>query len=155
MRAPIVVLGVVVLSSIVAAQQPAGAPAAAPAAALKTFAASADVAALVAKAKAERRPDQGLVAQPLLQLAPYTVNIEYRAAVANAAVHEHEAELFYVIDGQGRWSPAARSSRRTGRTRKTSPDPRSRAALHATSPGATSSWCRRTPRTGSARSTVP
>ncbi|HET9272458.1 MAG TPA: cupin domain-containing protein, partial [Vicinamibacterales bacterium] len=27
------------------------------------------------------------------------VSLEYRAQVANAAVHETEAELFYVIDG--------------------------------------------------------
>lgn len=101
MRVTLVAVGLVVMSSLLAAQQPP-APAAAPsAAALKTFAASGDVAALVTKAKAERRPDQALVAQPLLQLAPYNVNIEYRTAVANAAVHEREAELFYVIDGAG------------------------------------------------------
>ncbi len=35
----------------------------------------------------------------MIQLAPYNVSLEYRAAVANAAVHETEAELFYVIDG--------------------------------------------------------
>jgi len=88
------------MSSFVGAQQPA-APAAPAGADLKTFAASTDVAALIAKAKAERKPDQALLSQPLLQLAPYNVNLEYRAAVANAAVHEKEAELFYVIDGAG------------------------------------------------------
>jgi len=60
---------------------------------------AADVAALVAKAKAERKDDQPTVAQSLLQLAPYNVSLEYRAAVGNAAMHETEAELFYVIDG--------------------------------------------------------
>jgi mannose-6-phosphate isomerase-like protein (cupin superfamily) len=70
-----------------------------PATSLKTFASSADVAALIAKAKRERKPDQANYAQPILQLAPYNVSLEYRAAVANAAVHEREAELFYVIDG--------------------------------------------------------
>ena len=79
------------------AQQPA-APAAS-AQALRSFAASADVAALVAKAKADIKPGQALLSQPLLQLAPYSVNVEYRVAVANAAVHDHEAELFYVIEG--------------------------------------------------------
>jgi mannose-6-phosphate isomerase-like protein (cupin superfamily) len=59
------------------------------------------VATLVAKAKAERKPDQALLSQRLLQLSPYNVNIEYRVAVANAALHEKEAELFYVIDGAG------------------------------------------------------
>ena len=66
---------------------------------MKSFASSADVAALAAKAKSERKEGQALVAQPILQLAPYNVSLEYRAAVANAAVHEKEAELFYVIDG--------------------------------------------------------
>ncbi len=42
---------------------------------------------------------QPLVAEHILQLAPYNVNLEYRTAVGPAAVHEHEAEIFYVIDG--------------------------------------------------------
>ena len=37
--------------------------------------------------------------QPLLRLAPYNANLEYRAAVGPAAVHEKEAEMFYVIEG--------------------------------------------------------
>jgi mannose-6-phosphate isomerase-like protein (cupin superfamily) len=85
-----------VMVSSATAQQPASPN---PAASLKTFASSADVAALIAKAKRERKPDQANYAQPILQLAPYNVSLEYRAAVANAAVHEREAELFYVIDG--------------------------------------------------------
>jgi mannose-6-phosphate isomerase-like protein (cupin superfamily) len=76
--------------------QPSGSPAAA---AMKTYASSADVAAMIAKAKSERKENQPLVAQPILQLAPYRANLEYRAAVGPAAVHEKEAELFYVIDG--------------------------------------------------------
>ena len=67
------------------------------AASLKSVAASADVAAIVQKMKSQ--PPQPLRAAPLFQLAPYTVNIEYRTAVANASVHDTEAELFYVIDG--------------------------------------------------------
>lgn len=74
-------------------------PAQSPAPAMKNFAASADVAALVAKARSERKDGQGVLVQRLLELAPYNVNIEYRVAVANAAVHEREAELFYVVDG--------------------------------------------------------
>ena len=66
---------------------------------LKLFASSADVAALAAKAKSERKEGQALLAQPIVQLAPYNVSLEYRAAVANAAVHEKEAELFFVVDG--------------------------------------------------------
>ena len=63
------------------------------------MASAADVAALAAKAKADRKEGQALVAQPILQLAPYNVSLEYRVAVANAAVHQTEAELFYVLDG--------------------------------------------------------
>jgi mannose-6-phosphate isomerase-like protein (cupin superfamily) len=66
---------------------------------MKTFISSADVTALIAKAKAERKDGQPIVAQPLLQLAPYTASLEYRASVGNAAVHEKEAEMFYVVDG--------------------------------------------------------
>ena len=64
----------------------------------KTYSSAADVAALLAKAKAERK-DQPLISERILQLAPYNANLEYRASVGPAAVHETEAELFYVIDG--------------------------------------------------------
>jgi mannose-6-phosphate isomerase-like protein (cupin superfamily) len=77
-------------------QQPA-ATAAAPV--MKLFSSSADVTALIAKAKSERKEGQALVVQPLLRLAPYSVNLEYRPAVAAASVHEKEAEMFYVIEG--------------------------------------------------------
>jgi mannose-6-phosphate isomerase-like protein (cupin superfamily) len=50
-------------------------------------------------ARLKSQPPQPLRAAPLFQLAPYTVNIEYRSGVANASVHDTEAELFYVIDG--------------------------------------------------------
>ena len=96
MRTIVIVFALGLMPGSVLAQQPAPT-----AQALKTFASSADVAALVAKAKATRKPDQANLVQPLLQLAPYTANLEYRAGVANAAVHEKEAELFYVIDGAG------------------------------------------------------
>ena len=71
----------------------------APADAMKTFISSSDVAALIAKAKSERKANQPIVAQPLLKLAPYTASLEYRGSVGPAAVHEKEAEMFYVIDG--------------------------------------------------------
>jgi mannose-6-phosphate isomerase-like protein (cupin superfamily) len=64
---------------------------------------AAEVATFVAKARNERKPDQANFIQPLVQLAPYTVNLEYRvgSVVAAASVHEREAELFYVLDGSG------------------------------------------------------
>jgi mannose-6-phosphate isomerase-like protein (cupin superfamily) len=73
MRAVIISLALMLVSHSVLAQQPA---APGPGQVMKTLASSADVAALVAKAKSERKEGQ-----------------------ANAAVHEREAELFYVIDG--------------------------------------------------------
>jgi mannose-6-phosphate isomerase-like protein (cupin superfamily) len=68
-------------------------------AASRTMVSAADVQAMIAKAKGERKEGQALLAQSMIQLAPYNVSLEYRSAVANAAVHETEAELFYVIDG--------------------------------------------------------
>src|SRR5438046_8695486 len=88
------------VSSAALAQQSA-APNPAPAARL--FAASADVTAMIAKAKSERKPDQPNFVQPIVQLAPYNANLEYRVAgvAAPASVHEREAEMFYVVEGTG------------------------------------------------------
>jgi mannose-6-phosphate isomerase-like protein (cupin superfamily) len=71
--------------------------------AARLFASSADVQGLIAKAKAERRPDQANFVQPIVRQAPYTMNLEYRVAGlnANASVHEQEAELFVVVEGAG------------------------------------------------------
>jgi mannose-6-phosphate isomerase-like protein (cupin superfamily) len=68
---------------------------------MKTYSSAADVTALIAKAKSERKGDQPIVAERILQLPPYNANLEYRAAVGPAAVHEKDAEMFYVIDGSG------------------------------------------------------
>ena len=68
---------------------------------IKTFASSAQIQALIANAKKIQKPGQPLVSQPILQLAPYTASLEYRTAVGPAAVHEKEAEMFYVIEGAG------------------------------------------------------
>src|SRR6266581_6194681 len=96
------VLGTIftLVSSAALAQQSA-APNPAPAARL--FAGSADVTAMIAKAKSERKPDQPNFVQPIVQLAPYNANLEYRVAgvAAPASVHEREAEMFFVIDGVG------------------------------------------------------
>ena len=80
------------------AQQPAAQTAPPP---TKLFTSSSDVTAMIAKAKAERKPDQANFVQPLLTLAPYSGNLEYRAVIGPGAVHEKEAEAFYVIDGGG------------------------------------------------------
>jgi mannose-6-phosphate isomerase-like protein (cupin superfamily) len=90
MRLPITLLGA---AAVMSAQQPAA----------KTFTSAADVAAMIAKAKNERKADQANFIQALLQGAPYTVNLEYRVkdVKATAAIHETEAEIFYVIEGSG------------------------------------------------------
>ena len=69
--------------------------------AVKTYSSSADVTALQAKAKSDRKGDAPLVVERLLQLAPYNANLEYRASVGPASIHEKEAEFFYVIEGGG------------------------------------------------------
>ena len=68
---------------------------------MKTFTASAEIAGLIDKAKSERKQDQPMVAEPILLLAPYHANLEYRAAAAPAALHEKDAEMMYVIEGTG------------------------------------------------------
>ena len=66
---------------------------------MKLFSSSADVQALIAHAKKIRTEGQALVSQPIVALAPYRASLEYRASIGTAAIHEKEAELFYVIDG--------------------------------------------------------
>ncbi len=97
MRVLTALFSVVLLSAPALAQAPAAGQAAVPN--LKTIASSADVTAAVARLKSQRTSNQPLLTAPLLQLDPYRVNLEYRASVGNAATHETEAELFYVIDG--------------------------------------------------------
>jgi len=97
MRAVVGGLVFVFVSSVAFAQQPS-APAPSSASS-RTMVSAADVAALIAKAKVDRKENQALLAQSMIRLDPYNVSLEYRAAVANAAVHETEAELFYVVDG--------------------------------------------------------
>ena len=69
-----------------------------PAQAMNLFSSSSDVAKLIEQAKSEHT-NQPLIGKPILQLAPYRASMEYRASVGPAAVHEKEAEFFYVIDG--------------------------------------------------------
>ncbi len=67
----------------------------------KVFASSRDVAALIDQAKRDHKPGQAVVMEALLRLTPYSANLEYRTTVGPAAVHVHEDEFFYVIDGSG------------------------------------------------------
>jgi mannose-6-phosphate isomerase-like protein (cupin superfamily) len=105
-----------IATAVVMAGQPGKPPANAPAgptalppapaaqadvATINTFSSSADVQALLAKAKAEHKEGQVMVAEHILSLAPYTANLEYRPIDGAVAVHEKEAEMVYVIDGGG------------------------------------------------------
>ena len=66
----------------------------------KTFTSSAEVQQLIAHARQIHKNEPNIV-QPILTLPPYRASLEYRTATAPAAVHEKEAEFFYVIDGSG------------------------------------------------------
>jgi mannose-6-phosphate isomerase-like protein (cupin superfamily) len=68
---------------------------------LNTFMSNKDILALVDKAKADREGDAPLVAEPILQLAPYKAQLEYRPGTSPAAFHEKDAELMVVLDGTG------------------------------------------------------
>ena len=91
------ILTALLLTSLSAAALHAQSPA--PAVPLKTFASSADVRALTAKAKSEHKEGQAIVTEPILQFAPYVATLEYRVSVGAAGVHPDQAEMMYVIEG--------------------------------------------------------
>lgn len=91
------------LATVAAAALVSAAFAQSPAPSPKLFIAAGDVSGMIERAKAQRKPDQANYSQPLLQLAPYAANLEYRVPKLNAnpTVHEKEAEMFYVVEGSG------------------------------------------------------
>ena len=105
MRTIVMGLTFTLLAAAVLARQPEPKPtpqAAAPSSPkpTKTFTSAADLTALIAKAKSERKDGQPTVAEPMLELGSYDGHLEYRPSVGNAAVHEKEAEIFYVMMDQ-------------------------------------------------------
>jgi mannose-6-phosphate isomerase-like protein (cupin superfamily) len=84
----------VVLASGALAQQAAKSP-------ITSFMSDKDIMALIDKAKADRKGDAPVTAEPILQLAPYRAQLEYRPGNAPAAVHEKDAELMVVLVGTG------------------------------------------------------
>jgi mannose-6-phosphate isomerase-like protein (cupin superfamily) len=68
---------------------------------LSTFMSNKDIVALVDKAKADRKGDAPIVVEPILLLAPYKAQLEYRPGTSPAAFHEKDAELIVVLDGTG------------------------------------------------------
>jgi mannose-6-phosphate isomerase-like protein (cupin superfamily) len=94
MRSFSIALGITLLTAALVAQQK-GAPQGP-----ITYKSAADVAAMIAKAKAQNDTKAAaLISQNILSLAPYKANLEYRASVGPASIHIKEAEMFYVIDG--------------------------------------------------------
>ena len=87
------IITLVCTAAAVRAQQPVA----------KAFSSAADVQAMIEKAKNERKPDQPNFIQPILQAAPYAVNLEYRVQGidTNPTIHDVEAEIVYVVDGAG------------------------------------------------------
>ena len=76
----------------------------APAPPQKLFASGADVAAMMAKAKNERKPDQPNFIQPIIVDGAYRANLEYRVhgIDTNPNNHEQQDELVYVVEGAGK-----------------------------------------------------
>ena len=82
-----------IVASSAVAQQPAPP--------MKTFMSDKEIMGLIDKAKADRKGDAPLVAEPILTLAPYRAQLEYRPGTSPAAVHEKDAELMVVLQGTG------------------------------------------------------
>jgi mannose-6-phosphate isomerase-like protein (cupin superfamily) len=80
--------------SVASAQQAAAPP-------TTVFMSDKDIMALVDKAKADRKSDAPVTAEPILLLAPYRAQLEYRPTGAGAAVHGKDAELMVVLQGAG------------------------------------------------------
>ncbi len=70
-------------------------------ASIKMIASSAEVQQLIAKAKADRKADAPITVEPILSLAPYRANLEYRPIAGPAALHDTDNELMVVIEGSG------------------------------------------------------
>src|ERR1700761_2964970 len=68
---------------------------------VKTFTSSAEVQQLIAKAKADRKGEAPTTSEPILSLANYHANLEYRPIAGPAAIHDTENELMVVIEGAG------------------------------------------------------
>ena len=66
-----------------------------------TFMNNKEIMGLIDKAKADRKGDAPLVAKPILSMAPYRAQLEYRPGTSPAAVHEKDAELMVVLEGTG------------------------------------------------------
>ena len=90
---------VIFLSSLAWPQQPAAQNAPPPDLTKGMYKSAKDVSAAVAASAAKQGTDANAGTR-VLTLAPYNVNIEHRIAVPQgAAIHDKDAELFYMMDG--------------------------------------------------------
>jgi mannose-6-phosphate isomerase-like protein (cupin superfamily) len=87
---------VVLLTLSSSAQQGRGQNQPAPSITETKIVTAAELAAIVAGTPKDRNGNANFI-----RLAPYNVNMEHRIMGQAAAVHETEAEMFYVIDGAG------------------------------------------------------
>lgn len=94
MRSSLPVLALLAVLALPAAAQTAGPP-------TQTFMSKQQIMALIDKAKAERKGDAPMVPEPILLMAPYRAQLEYRPGTAPAASHDKDAELFVVLQGTG------------------------------------------------------
>lgn len=95
MRAPVFALTMIAaLAAPLAFAQPAAPPE-------HTFATQGDIDALIQKAIRDRKDNQPNTPENILSLEPYRVQLEYRTALAPAALHEKDAEMMYVLQGTG------------------------------------------------------
>mgnify|MGYP003343776880 CR=1 FL=1 len=58
----------------------------------KEYTSAAEIQAMIAKSKNDRKDGQAIVNSAILRLAPYAANMEYRASVGPAAVHAQTAD---------------------------------------------------------------
>ena len=93
-------LALALAAALLTAQPPAGKGKGAPAP-NREYSSAADIQAMIAKAKNDRKDGQAIVQANILRLAPYSAGLEYRASVGPASQHDVEAEMFYVIEGSG------------------------------------------------------
>ncbi len=66
-----------------------------------TFATHSEIEGLIQKAMKDRKGNAPNTIEPILTLAPYKAQLEYRTALAPAALHEKDAEMMYVLQGTG------------------------------------------------------
>src|ERR1700743_1908111 len=95
MRTPFIAAAFLAVAASGALAQQAAGPAA------TVFMSDKDIMALVDKAKADRKGEAPVTAEPILVLAPYKAQLESRPGNAPAAVHTEDAELMVVLQGTG------------------------------------------------------